>query len=342
MPSLLDVANDGPVATAGAAAAGAASTPGMPPPAYNDLFTPPTRTYTGTSTITSASSNAQSVLPPTADLLSDFGTPGDLLSTPDATHTDAAVSVSPRRVAPVATARHDASGAQPSIAATATADLLGGSFANLPEPSADLLGAEDFASAASPQRVDAAAAAIDDVFGFESTGSGTSPAVATGGAAGAPMAQVGDGFDDDFFSGGAAAAPSQLGASAGGGESDADWLTHLGGAGAPNTSSAKAVRSSSRASAAPQQAAGVQESGDVLLQQAIANAQQACMSLSQERALRLQGAIAQAHQYVAEKVVRCSFFSSCFAPELEILVQNAAQNVSFRIVAVAKLRHVDS
>ena len=185
---------------------------------------------------------------------------------------------------------------------------------DVPEPSGDLLGASDFVPAAVPQGAATPHGAVDDVFGFRNSGSGTAVAVPAGqGVAGShfePQSQVGDGFDDDFFSGGAAgaaeAAATQPGVTVGG--STADWLPQLGGGG-PSTSAgpragpAQVGRSSSRTSAGPQQGAEVQESGDVLLKQAIANAQQACMSLSQDRVGRVQGAIAQAHEYVADKVV---------------------------------------
>lgn len=239
-------------------------------------------------TMSSASSNAHSALPPTADLLSDYGTPGDVFSTPDGPRTEALASVSPSPVGPVTAPRQDTSGAQSST--VPSADLLGGAFDGLPGSDGDLLGVGDFSSAPSQPAMGGA----DDVFGFGSCGSAAPAAVSQ-----APDVNA---FDDDFFAGGAAAAdsvPSQPGAPAG---TDADWLTQLGGGGdTPVKPRARAVKAGVQNS---RQAAESQESGDVLLQQAIAKAQEACLSLSQERAGRVQGAIAQAHEYVAEKVVR--------------------------------------
>ena len=240
-------------------------------------------------TMSSASSNAHSTLPPPADLLSDYGTAGDVFSTPHDSRTETSASVSPSPVGPATAPRQDTSGAQSS--AVPSADLLGGSFEKLPESGGDLLGVGDFSSAPSQPLMGGA----DDVFGFATFGSGAAPAAVSH----TPDVNT---FDDDFFSGGAVAVdsvPSQLGAPSSG--TDADWLTQLGGGGAPTKPRASGAKTSVQSSR--QQGGEPEESGDVLLQQAIANAQEACLSLSQERASRVQGAIAQAHEYVAEKVV---------------------------------------
>lgn len=200
-------------------------------------------------------------------------------------------------------------------AGAAMHDLLGGFSPGGSSPADDPLSAAGFATpAATPAGGSAAGPGppVFDILGMEPGAAAPAPATAAApphangdliGDFGEPASHAAaapEDIDEAFFGGGSAAADT---ATADAGLSDMDWLAKMGEAPAGPAAGGGAAKPPS-SSAAPAAAAQPEEAGDAMLERVVAEAHAAVMMLPADRAQRLQGAIAEAEQYIEEQLVR--------------------------------------